>query len=75
MSNFLFDVIQFHYGVNVFEDYSKTPLLLRFIYVEFCVLSYELFHYIDVCNEAFELDYNLLIISNFYFVFANIDIS
>jgi hypothetical protein len=36
--NFFFDVIQ--HQVDVFEDYSKTPFLLRHIYMEFCVPSF-----------------------------------
>jgi len=38
--NFFFDVIQIRRGVNVFEDYFKTSLLLRFICVEFRVLAF-----------------------------------
>jgi len=47
----------------------KAPFLLQFIYMKFRISVFEFFHYIDIGNAVFELDYNLLIIYNFDFIF------
>jgi hypothetical protein len=56
--------------MHVFKDYFETPFLLQFIYMEFRVSA---FHYVDIGNSVFELDFDLLIIYNFDFIFANGD--
>jgi len=53
-------------SLNVFEDYSKTPLLFRFVYVKFRVLAFKLFRNVYVCDRALWLDLNLLNYDLFY---------
>jgi hypothetical protein len=65
-----FDVVQIRCNMDVFEDYSKTPLLLRFECVDFRVFAFKLCH--NVCDGILWLDFNLFIY-DFYFVFANGD--
>jgi len=56
--------------MDVFEEYSETPFLLRFIYMEFHVPVFDLFHYVDVCDGIFVLDFNVFIVYLlFIFVF------
>jgi len=40
------------------------------LYIWNDVSAFELFHYVDVCDEAFGLDFNLLIVYNSYFIFV-----
>jgi len=55
--------------MNMFE--FKTPLLLPFVYVEFRILAFKLFHNVYVYPHW--LDLNLLIIYDPYLVFASGD--
>jgi hypothetical protein len=57
--------------VDVFKDYSKTSLLLRFVCVEFRVLTVKLFHDVYICDIALWLDLNLLSIYDLYLIFAS----
>jgi len=66
-----FDIIQVRCSMDIFKDYFETPLLFQFIYMKFCIFSFEFFHYVNISNKAFRLDFNLFIIYNFYFVIVN----
>jgi len=56
---------------SVFKNNFEAPFLLRFICAESLLLS--LLHYVDIGNGASGLDFNVFIIYNFDFIFANGD--
>jgi len=73
--NFFSDAINIRWKMYLFQSNFKVPLF-HFMCVEFrisVIRAFEFSHYVDIGSAAFELDYILLIIYNFDFIFVYSD--
>jgi len=52
-------LVYFLFGRHMFENYLKASFLLRFVGMEFKVPSFKFLHYIGICDETFNLYFEI----------------